>query len=116
MSNSIKFIDFPSNYIFIFTKIFGDTPRVKIIEFFILTFINAEKETPPWTYISQVSRVLNLSKSSVKKIIDKMIKEEFLIEKKIETHAKNPQRNIKINKKKPVVSELVDFYQKIRMF
>ncbi|MHA1729631.1 MAG: hypothetical protein ACTSWY_13020 [Promethearchaeota archaeon] len=108
------FIKFPENHQFIFTKIFGDSPRIRIIEFFIITRIEGDIDNPPWTYLSQISRLLNLSKSSVKKTIDLLIDEGFLVEKKIETHQQNPKRNIRVKKNNPLFSELIEFYKGIK--
>ena len=108
----VKSIIFSQDYQFKFTEIFGGTPRVRILEFFITTTINSDN--PPWTYIAQISRILSLSKSSVKNTIDNMLKDGFLIEKKIETHQKNPQRNIRINNKNRTISHLKNFYNELK--
>ena len=108
----VKSIFFPEDYQFIFTPIFGDTPRVRITEFFIATTIKSDN--PPWTFIAQISRLLSLSKSSVKNTIDNMLKDGFLIEKKIETHQKNPQRNIRINNENRTINHLKNFYNELK--
>ncbi|MBD3352870.1 MAG: hypothetical protein GF364_15405 [Candidatus Lokiarchaeota archaeon] len=104
--------DFSDDYSFRFIRIFGNTPRIKILEFFVYLYDKTGKQ--PWSYISQLSRLLKLSKSSVKKVIDSLIYENILIEKKIETHAKHPKRNISIKTNKPIVLELLEFYRKIK--
>jgi len=102
---------FPENYSFILTQIFGETPRIKIIEFFL--FISSDKKTIPTSYISQISRILILSKSSVKNVIDALTNEKILIEKKIETHQKYPQRDIRLNTDNLKVKKLMDFYKQL---
>jgi len=108
----VKSIFFPEDYQFIFTTIFGDTPRVRITEFFIATTIKSDN--PPWTFMAQISRLLDLSKSSVKNTVDNMLNDGFLIERKIETHQKNPQRNIRINNENRTIIQLMDFYSKLK--
>ena len=108
----VKTIFFPEDYQFIFTPIFGDTPRVRITEFFIATTIKSDN--PPWTFMAQISRLLDLSKSSVKNTVDNMLNDGFLIEKKIETHQKNPQRNIRLNNENRTIMQLRDFYSKLK--
>lgn len=108
----VKSIFFSEDYQFIFTTIFGDTPRVRIIEFFIATTIKSDN--PPWTFMAQISRLLGLSKSSVKNTVDNMLNGGFLIEKKIETHQKNPQRNIRLNNENRTIVQLKDFYDKLK--
>ena len=107
----VQYDFFPKNYSFVLTKIFGDTPRTKIIEFFLC--ISSDKKKIPSSYISQISRILGLSKSSVKIIADNLIKEKFLIEKTIETHQKNPQRDIRLNTDNMKVIKLMDFYNQL---
>lgn len=102
---------FPKNYRFILTQIFGETTRVKILEFFLC--ISADEKYSPTTYISQISRILTLSKSSVKKIIDFLIFENFLIEQKIETHQKNPRRDIRLNTDNLKVIKLIELYNQL---
>jgi hypothetical protein len=105
-------ITFPKDYKFIFTNIFGDTSQVKILEFFIFTI--DQSKNPPWTHITQISRILKISKSSIKKVIDEFIKKEVLIEKKIETHAKNPKRDVRINHENQIVLEILTLYKKLK--
>lgn len=104
-------IEFPDDYNFIFPNLFGNTPRVKILEFFIATSNNNNN---PWSYISQISRLIKLSKSSVKNAIENLLQSKILIEKKIETHAKNPQRNLRLNKDNNEIKELIRFYKSIK--
>jgi DNA-binding MarR family transcriptional regulator len=108
----VKSIFFPEDYKFIFTTIFGDTPRIRIIEFFIVTTIKSDN--PPWTFMAQISRLLGLPKSSVKNVVDNMLNDGFLIENKIETHQKNPQRNIRINNENRTISHLKNFYNELK--
>jgi len=103
---------FPQNHVYVLTKLFGDTPRVRILEFFIVTSMDAEGT--PISHISQIARILKLSKSTVKQNIDDMIKSGLLIEKKIETHAQNPQRNVRINKGHLLITEMLAFYHRIK--
>jgi predicted transcriptional regulator len=64
--------------------------------------------------MAQISRLLDLSKSSVKNTVDNMLNDGFLIEKKIETHQKNPQRNIRLNNENRTIMQLMDFYSKLK--
>ena len=102
---------FPKNYSFVLTQIFGGTPRTKIVEFFLC--ISSNQKIIPTSYISQISRILDLSKSSVKTIVDNLINEKFLIERTIETHQKNPQRDIRLNTDNLKVTKLMDFYNQL---
>lgn len=106
-------IIFPTSYNFILTPIFGVSSQVKILEFFI--FLLDQSKNPPWSNISQISRILDLSKSSVKKIVDEFIKERILLEKKIETHAKNPKREVRINQENPIVLEVLNLYKNLKL-
>ena len=102
---------FPKDYLFVLTQIFGETTRIKILEFFLS--ISLDKKIAPTSYISQISRILTLSKSSVKDVIDSLLKEDFLIENKVETHQKNPQRDIRLNIANVKVTKLMDFYKQL---
>ncbi|MHA1338624.1 MAG: hypothetical protein ACTSRZ_00045 [Promethearchaeota archaeon] len=106
---------FPKSYKFLLTKYFGDTYRVRVMEFLLYILKNWDSTLfeSPKTYISQISKLTKLSKSSVKKAIDELIQENVLIENKEETHAKYPRRFVYLDKNNPITMELFEFYKKI---
>jgi len=112
MPRNKKNISISKKYKYLFTDVFGDTPRVKVIELLFYMLMNSENE-PPKTYISQISRFTKLSKSSVKYAIDDLIKNKILIEVKEKTHAKYPKRFVYIDRNNQITNELYLLYKKI---
>lgn len=98
---------------FILIKVFGDTVRVKIIEV-LLDHMISNKET--WLNLSEIARRADISVSSSKRIVDQLIEKEFVDLHHIETHAKNPEKEVRLNVDSKIVSELAFFYRKIKGF
>ncbi|MHA1821412.1 MAG: hypothetical protein ACTSU2_00685 [Promethearchaeota archaeon] len=111
----IEMIEFPEDYQFRFIKLFGDTPRVKVLEFFIALYILAKKEYSPISYISQIARLLGISKSSVKNSVDALTADNILIEKRESSHIQHPKRNFKLNLKNEYVLKLINFYERLEI-
>ena len=98
---------------FILTEIFGDSVRVKILELLLENILQKEIK---WEYISKIAKEAGISTSSSKRIIDDLIQEKIVDVLPIETHAKNPKKNIRLNLDNKFVNELAFFYRKIRAF
>ncbi|MFO8019478.1 MAG: hypothetical protein R6U96_12680 [Promethearchaeia archaeon] len=98
---------------FILIKVFGNTVRVKVIEV-LLAHLISNKET--WLNLSEIARRANISVSSSKRIVDQLIEEEYVDLHHIETHAKNPEKEVRLNVDNKIVNELVFFYRKIKGF
>jgi len=98
---------------FLLTKIFGNTVRIKVFEILIRSALKNEKE---WLNISKVAKIANISTSSSKRVIDDLIKEGLIVLKPVQTHAKNPEKEIQLNLDNKIVSELIFFYRKLKGF
>ncbi|MHA1293126.1 MAG: hypothetical protein ACTSQJ_10695 [Promethearchaeota archaeon] len=97
---------------FILNKVFGNTVRIKVLEI----LINNNLENDSWLNISKIAKIANISTSSSKRIIDKLIEDKFVDLKPIQTHAKNPEKEIKLNTDNKIINELIFFYQKLKGF
>ena len=102
---------------FYLIHLFGDSVQVRIIDT-LCSLIIQEKTAVSlnWINLSQIAVKAQIAKSSVKRIVDDLIASEFILEKEIKTHAKNPPRLIRLNEAQPVVRELLFYYRKIRGF
>ena len=98
-------------------EIFGSSVIVGVFDILCYNYLQESKsEKPIWFNLSELAKSAKISKSSVKRTIDILLVKDFILEKKIETHAKNPPRNIRLNENNPVIQELIFFYRKIRGF
>ncbi len=98
---------------FILTKIFGKSVRVKILE---ILLENALQKEIKWLNISELAKIGNVSTSSSKRIVDKLIEEGLVDLKPIQTHAKNPEKEIRLNLDNKLINELIFFFRKVRGF
>ena len=98
---------------FVLTKIFGKSVRVKILE---ILLENALQKEIKWLNISELAKIGSVSTSSSKRIVDKLIKEGLVDLKPIQTHAKNPEKEIRLNLDNKLISELIFFFRKVRGF
>lgn len=85
---------------------------MRLLEFFL--YISAQADARVFTYISQISRLLDMSKSSVKKNVDELIESGILDESTVETHAQNPKRNLSLNEDNEDVRKLRHFYNDLQ--
>ena len=98
---------------FILTRIFGKSVRVKILE--ILIENTLQKEII-WLNISEIAKLCGISTSSSKRIVDELIEEGLVDLKPIQTHAKNPEKEIRLNLDSKLINELVFFFRKLKGF
>jgi DNA-binding MarR family transcriptional regulator len=98
---------------FILTRIFGKSVRVKILE--ILIENTLQKEII-WLNISEIAKLCGISTSSSKRIVDKLIEEGLVDLKPIQTHAKNPEKEIRLNLDSKLINELIFFFRKLKGF
>ena len=98
---------------FILTKIFGKSVRVKILE---ILLENALQKEIKWLNISELAKIGSVSTSSSKRIVDKLIEEGLVDLKPIQTHAKNPEKEIRLNLDNKLINELIFFFRKVRGF
>ncbi|MGV9173053.1 MAG: hypothetical protein ACOC44_15470 [Promethearchaeia archaeon] len=98
---------------FILNKVFGNSVRVKVIEVLLDSLISEEKD---WLNLSDIAREADISVSSSKRIVDQLIEEEFADLNRIETHAKNPKKEVRLNMDNKIAEELIFFYRKIKGF
>ena len=102
---------------FYLLELFGDSVNIRIIEVLLQNLL---KENPKtgfiWMNISQMAEVAQVAKSSTKRIVDKLLDRNFIIEKPIQTHAQSPPRLVRLNSDKQAINELVFFYRKARGF
>jgi DNA-binding MarR family transcriptional regulator len=98
---------------FILTRIFGKSVRVKILE--ILIENTLQKEII-WLNISEIAKLCGISTSSSKRIVDKLIEEGLVDLKPIQTHAKNPEKEIRLNLDRKLINELIFFFRKLKGF
>lgn len=85
-----------------FQELFGDSNRIKIIEFYLES---GDIAFP----IEAVVEEKNIGKSQTYEIINSMIKNNILIEDKIY----NKKRFYKLNKKNETILELIKLFNKI---
>ena len=95
------------------TKIFGDHVRIKILE--ILLENNLKKEIV-WLNLSEIAKLAGISTSSSKRIVDQLVDEGLAELKPIQTHAKNPEKEIRLNADHKIIKELIFFYIKVKGF
>jgi hypothetical protein len=98
---------------YILTKVFGNTVRIKILEILLETSLEKEMK---WLNISELAKIAGISTSSSKRIVDELIIENIAEKKPIQTHAKNPEKEIHLNLDNKIVNELIFFYRKLKGF
>ena len=86
---------------------------MKILE---ILLENALQKEIKWLNISELAKIGSVSTSSSKRIVDKLIKEGLVDLKPIQTHAKNPEKEIRLNLDKKLINELIFFFRKVRGF
>ena len=102
---------------FYLTRIFGNSVNVKIIEILLKNAIEEQKSGKTlWYNFSHIAEQAKVSKSSGKRILDDLIENGFVEEKKIETHAQFPPRLVRLQTYHPAINELLFFYKKARGF
>ena len=89
---------------YLLTGLFGDSVRIKILE--ILLEISLQKQIQ-WLNISEIAKIAEISTSSSKRVIDDLIEQEIVDLRPIQTHAKNPEKQIALNLDSPTIRELV---------
>ena len=95
------------------TNIFGESVRVKILEIMLENSLQKEIK---WLNISEIARFCEISTSSSKRVVDELIKQSLVDLKPIETHAKNPEKAIRLNLDNKVIQELIFFFRKLKGF
>ena len=98
---------------FILTRIFGKSVRVKILEILVENMLQKEIK---WLNISELAKLCGISTSSSKRIVDKLIEEGLADLKHIQTHAKNPEKEIRLNLDNKLINELIFFFRKLKGF
>lgn len=98
---------------FILNQVFGDTVRVKILEVLLDHLISNEEG---WLNLSEIARNAQISVSSSKRIVDQLIEDQLVDLNPIETHAKNPIKEVRLNLDNKIINELIFFYRKIKGF
>jgi len=98
---------------FLLTKIFGNSVRIKILE---ILLENGLKQEIEWLNISKIAKIAGISTSSSKRIIDQLIEDKLVDLRPIQTHAKNPEKDIQLNLDNKVIKELIFFYRKVKGF
>ncbi len=99
------------------TRLFGNSVNIKIIEILLNNAIAEQKSGKTlWYNFSHIAEQAKVSKSSGKRILDDLIENGFVEEKKIETHAQFPPRLVRLQIYHPAINELLFFYKKARGF
>jgi hypothetical protein len=97
------------------TIIFGDTVQVRIMEILLQLTIQEQKgDQIIWQNFSDIAKQAQVAKSSSKRILDHLISQGYIEEKKYETHAQNPPRFVRLRTDHPAIRELIFFFKKIR--
>mgnify|MGYP006296856797 CR=1 FL=1 len=98
---------------FLLEKIFGDTVRIKVLEILLESGLSEEIQ---WLNISEIARIAGISTSSSKRIVDDLIQEGLADLHQIETHAQNPEKQVRLNTDLKIMRELSFFYRKLKGF
>ncbi len=98
---------------FILIKLFGNTVRIKILE---ILLENGLKKDSVWLNISELAKIAGISTSSSKRIVDELITDKIVDLKPIQTHAKNPEKEVQLNLDDKFVKELIFFFRKVKGF
>ena len=102
---------------FYLLHLFGSSVNVKIMEILLQTAIaNPPGASVIWHNFSELSQQASVARSSGKRILDNLLTQGFILEKKIETHAQNPPRMVRLNDDNLAIQELMFFYRKVRGF
>jgi hypothetical protein len=100
---------------FVLPSIFGSSIQIKIIEFLLRNRLKEERIGKlQWVNFSLVAKKSQVAKSSGKRILDELISNGFIVEKKYETPMQNPPRLIRLVNDNPVMAELLFFFKKVR--
>ena len=100
---------------FILPQVFGDTVQIKVMEILLRNLIEEQKQAHPiWLNFSDIAEIGHIAKSSSKRILEQLLKQGYIEEKQIETHAQNPPRMIHLVSNHPVMVELLFFFKKAR--
>ena len=108
--------------IFYLQQLFGESLRINILEILIKAFIqessNIEEPNSQIIYLNgaQIAEEIDASKSAVHLVIDKLLEQNFIIRKHVETHQQNPPKLVRLNTDHGAVKELIFFYKKLRSF
>jgi len=103
----------PQKTNFILARIFGKSVRVKILEILIENMLQKEIK---WLNISEIAKLCGISTSSSKRIVDNLIEEGLVDLKHVQTHAKNPEKEIRLNLDNKLINELIFFFRKLKGF
>ncbi|MFX1394980.1 MAG: hypothetical protein ACFFAH_15610 [Promethearchaeota archaeon] len=103
----------PQKKYFILARIFGKSVRVKILEILLENMLQKEMK---WLNISEIAKLCGISTSSSKRIVDNLIEEGLVDLKDIQTHAKNPEKEIRLNLDNKLINELIFFFRKVKGF
>ncbi|MFX1395166.1 MAG: hypothetical protein ACFFAH_16605 [Promethearchaeota archaeon] len=103
----------PQKKYFILARIFGKSVRVKILEILLENMLQKEMK---WLNISEIAKLCGISTSSSKRIVDNLIEEGLVDLKNIQTHAKNPEKEIRLNLDNKLINELIFFFRKVKGF
>ena len=95
------------------TKILGDHVRIKILE---ILLENHLKKEVTWLNLSEIAKLAGISTSSSKRIVDQLVDEGLADLKPIQTHAKNPEKEIRLSADNKIIKELIFFYIKVKGF
>lgn len=69
-----------------------------------------------WLNLSEIARLGKISTSTVKRIIEDLIRNEIVLlrENTYQSPVKNPERQVQLNSSSKLAKELLFFYQKLR--
>lgn len=97
--------------------IFGNSVQIQILDTLCkFSLKDLQNNSYKWLNLSQLAKESKVAKSSVKRVVDTLLTKDIIEEKKIQTHAQNPPREVRLNQSSPIVKELLFFFQKIRGF
>ncbi len=102
---------------FYLTKLLGTSVQIKIIEILLRNTLEEQIEGKIlWKNFSTIASQAQVAKSSGKRILDLLIQQGYVEEKRIETHAQTPPRMVRLNANHPAITELIFFFKKVRGF
>ncbi len=95
------------------TKVFGESVRAKVLDVLLENYLQTDIT---WLNISEIAEIAGISTSSSKRLVDALIDEKIVDLKSIQTHAKNPEKEVRLNSDNKIVQELVFFFRKLKGF
>lgn len=102
---------------FYLTQLFGASVNIKILEILLRNALEEQLNGKIlWKNFSNIASQAKVAKSSGKRILDQLLQNDYLEEKKIETHAQSPPRMVRLNSDHPAIAELIFFFKKVRGF